>query len=140
MPLIVDLYLPAEIVNLSPFAFKVTGSFGRLDTNSAKSFAGTVMVPFFFALAFTYSTVANSMLVAIKVSCFSSALKSTLLRIGNPALVLAATRLTTLSALANLSCKTSISIFPPLEVCFLIIYKNSSSISSSMWKMCKTVI
>ena len=62
-----DLYLPEETITLSPSTLRETLSFGRLAINSAKSFAGTVIVPDFIIFAVTYSTVANSILVAINV-------------------------------------------------------------------------
>lgn len=104
IPLMVDLYLLAVIMSLLSFARRLMlVPFGRLVMNSARSLAGTVMVPGFLTWAARKSTVASSRLVAVRESWLPSARRRTLLRMGRPARVVAATRLTILRAFANLS-------------------------------------
>ena len=116
VPLIVEEYLPAEIVTLvSLDEISIVSPFGKLETNSARSLAGTVTTPFSELDTGKKSTMAISRLVVTRETFLLSTLISTLFKIGRVTLPIAM-RLTLFKALLNFSCVTLIFIFISLSI------------------------
>lgn len=103
VPLIMEEYLPAEMVTLVSLLESSTCSpRGRLEINSAKSLAGTVTTPSSELETGRKSITAISRLVVIRETLPPSTRIKTLLRIGKGVLPIA-TRLTLFNALASFS-------------------------------------
>ena len=113
VPLIVEEYLPALTVTLVSFAeISTTSPLGRLEINSVRSLAGTVITPSSELETGRKSIMAMSKLVVMSETFLLSTRIRILFRMGKVALPIAI-RLILVKALASLSCVTWIFILIP---------------------------